>query len=111
MQRYRGIPVSKGLVIGRVALIERDRSLRVPRAPIEHADAPAELERFELARRAAIADLDALHEQATGEMGEQAAKIFLFHIGALNDPSILTPIRTKISEDHTTPEYAVSSTH
>ncbi len=110
MKRLRGIPVSKGLVIGRVALMEHDRSLRVPRSSIDQANAPAELERFELARRAAIADLDALHEQATGEMGEQAAKIFLFHIGALNDPSILKPIRDKISDDLTSAEYATSST-
>jgi len=110
MKKLRGIPVSKGLVIGRVALIEHDLSFRIPRSSVDQANAPAELERFELARRAAIADLDALHEQATGEMGEQAAKIFLFHIGALNDPSILKPIREKISTDHSSAEYATSST-
>lgn len=110
MRRITGIPVSQGLVIGRVAHIKENRSLKIPRTPIDPLNAQAELERFELSRAQAIRDLDALHEQATGEMGEQAAKIFLFHIGALNDPSILTPIRTKISEDHTTPEYAVSST-
>ncbi len=110
MNRITGIPVSKGLVIGRVYLMEQDRSLRVGRQPIAPEDAPAQLERFELARRAAIADLDALHEESTGEMGEEAAKIFLFHIGALNDPSILTPIRSMIENDHLTPEYATSFT-
>ncbi len=110
MIRTAGIPVSKGLVIGRVYLLEQDRSLRVGRQSIAPEDAPAQLERFELARRAAIADLDALHEESTGEMGEEAAKIFLFHIGALNDPTILTPIRTLIETEHVTPEYATSST-
>lgn len=110
MNRITGIPVSKGLVIGRVYLMEQDRSLRVGRQQIAAEDAPAQLERFELARRAAIADLDALHEESTGEMGEEAAKIFLFHIGALNDPSILTPIRKMIENEHLTPEYATSFT-
>ncbi|MFK7758901.1 MAG: phosphoenolpyruvate--protein phosphotransferase [Phycisphaerales bacterium] len=109
MKRLTGIPVSKGLVIGRVYLLEQDRSLRVGIKSIDPKDAPAQLERFDLARRAAIADLDALHEESTGEMGEEAAKIFLFHIGALNDPSILTPIRTMIEQDHVTPEYATST--
>ncbi len=110
MIRTAGIPVSKGLVIGRVYLLEQDRSLRVGRQTIAPEDAPAQLERFELARRAAIADLDALHEESTGEMGEEAAKIFLFHIGALNDPTILNPIRTLIETEHVTPEFATSST-
>ncbi|MBO6512404.1 MAG: phosphoenolpyruvate--protein phosphotransferase [Phycisphaerales bacterium] len=110
MNRITGIPVSKGLVIGRVYLMEQDRSLRVGRQQIAEEDAPAQLERFELARRAAIADLDALHEESTGEMGEEAAKIFLFHIGALNDPSILTPIRSMIETEHVTPEFATSFT-
>ncbi|MDF1870929.1 MAG: phosphoenolpyruvate--protein phosphotransferase [Phycisphaerales bacterium] len=110
MKRITGIPVSKGLVIGRVYLLEEDRSFRVGPQAIDEMDAPAQLERFELARRAAIADLDALHEESTGEMGSEAAKIFLFHIGALNDPTILKPIRSMIEQDHVTPEYATSFT-
>jgi len=110
MIRTAGIPVSKGLVIGKVYLLEEERSLRVGRQQINPDDAPAQLERFELARRAAIADLDALHEESTGEMGEEAAKIFLFHIGALNDPTILKPIRSMIEDGHVTPEYATSHT-
>ncbi len=110
MKRITGIPVSKGLVIGRVYLLEEDRSFRVGPQAIDEMDAPAQLERFELARRAAIADLDALHEESTGEMGSEAAKIFLFHIGALNDPTILKPIRSMIEKDHVTPEYATSFT-
>ncbi|MBV1889174.1 MAG: phosphoenolpyruvate--protein phosphotransferase [Proteobacteria bacterium] len=110
MKRITGIPVSKGLVIGRVYLLEEDRSFRVGPQAINAKDAPAQLERFELARRAAIADLDALHEESTGEMGTEAAKIFLFHIGALNDPTILKPIRSMIEDDHVTPEYATSFT-
>ena len=110
MKRISGIPVSKGLVIGRVYLLEEDRSFRVGLQAINAVDAPAQLERFELARMAAIADLDALHEESTGEMGNEAAKIFLFHIGALNDPTILNPIRSMIQDDRVTPEYATSST-
>jgi len=110
MQRLTGIPVSKGLVIGRVAHVHEARPLSVPRVHIDAQGVRSELDRFEEARLGAIADLDAMHEQATGEMGEQAAKIFLFHIGALGDPSILDPIRKMIETEHTGAEYAVSAT-
>ena len=110
MQRLTGIPVSAGLVIGRVAHVHDARPLSVPRVHIETDDIERELERFDEARRAAISELDQLHEQATGELGEQAAKIFLFHIGALSDPSILGPIQTMIREEHTGAEFAVSKT-
>jgi len=110
MLRLTGIPVSRGLVIGRVAFIHDAQPTSVQRVNIEESDVGRELERFETARQNAIADLDAMHEQAEGEMGEQAAKIFLFHIGALGDPSILDPIRSMIDTERIGAEYAVSTT-
>ncbi|MBL4591730.1 MAG: phosphoenolpyruvate--protein phosphotransferase [Phycisphaerales bacterium] len=109
MQTIKGIPVSNGVVIGRVFLIEDDVSLRVPRRSIQSADAPAEVERFDFARLAAIEELNQLHKTAADEMGREAAKIFLFHIGAFNDPSILNPIRSMISDDLVSAEYASSA--
>jgi phosphotransferase system enzyme I (PtsI) len=109
MQTIKGIPVSQGVAIGRVFLIEDNESLRVPRRAIDAADAPAEIERFEFARKAAIDELNELHTAAASEMGKEAAKIFLFHIGAFNDPSILNPIRAMIESELVTAEYACSA--
>jgi len=109
MQTIKGIPVSRGVVIGRVFLIEDNEALRVQRRSIDPADAPAEIERFDFARRAAIDELNELHATAAHEMGKEAAKIFLFHIGAFNDPSILNPIRAMIKDELVTAEYASSA--
>ncbi len=109
MQTIKGIPVSNGVVIGRVFLIEDDVSLRVPRRSIDQADAPAEVERFDFARLAAIDELNQLHKTAADEMGREAAKIFLFHIGAFNDPAILNPTRAMITDELVTAEYASSA--
>jgi phosphotransferase system enzyme I (PtsI) len=106
MRTIAGIPVSSGVVIGRVVVIDEDRPRRVARRAVDPADVPAELERFELARRAAIEELNTLHQDAAREMGEEAAKIFLFHIGALSDRALLTPIRRAIETDHVCAEFA-----
>jgi len=109
MQKVSGIAVSPGIVIGRVFVIEDTRSLRVAKRLIQPEDIPAELERFEFARKAAISELDELHKSAAAEMGKEAAKIFLFHIGVLNDPSVLTPIREMIQEDGVNAEHAIAT--
>ncbi|MFG0247012.1 MAG: phosphoenolpyruvate--protein phosphotransferase [Phycisphaerales bacterium JB052] len=110
MHKIGGIAVSPGIIIGRVLLIDDTRSLRVAKRDIDQADVAAELERFEFARKAAINELDELHKSAAVEMGKEAAKIFLFHIGVLNDPSVLTPVRQTIEQDHVNAEFAISST-
>ncbi len=110
MRILRGIPVSPGSVIGRVFVIEDTAALRVSRREIDPADIPAELERFEFARKASIAKLDELHKSAADEMGKEAAKIFLFHIGVLNDPAVLGPIRRCIEKDRENAEWAIAST-
>ena len=110
MQTINGIAVSPGIVIGRVFVIEDTSTLRVARRQIDQDDIPAELERFEFARKASIAQLDELHKSAATEMGKEAAKIFLFHIGVLNDPSVLTPIREVIEKEHLNAEFAIAHT-
>ena len=91
MQSFRGIPVSPGYVIGKVFVIEDESGPHVKKRIIDQADVPAELERYDFARMASINELDELHKTAADEMGKEAAKIFLFHIGVLNDPSVLRP--------------------
>lgn len=110
MQRISGIAVSPGIIIGRVFVIEDNRSIRVAKKSIDEADIPSEIERFEFARKAAITELDELHKTAANDMGKEAAKIFLFHIGVLNDPSVLTPVRDTIAKERVSAEYAISTT-
>ena len=110
MLTLRGIPVSPGFVIGKVFVIEDEERLRVKKRDIDPANIPAELERYDFARMASISELNDLHQTAADEMGKEAAKIFLFHIGVLNDPSILTPIKKMIEDEMVNAEYAISST-
>ncbi len=110
MQTFRGIPVSPGYVIGKAFVIEDESGPRVKKRIIDEANIPAELERYEFARMASINELDELHKTAADEMGKEAAKIFLFHIGVLNDPSVLSPIKTMIESEKVNAEFAISQT-
>jgi phosphotransferase system enzyme I (PtsI) len=106
MQSFKGIAVSPGIVIGRVFLAETEARRRVRRRTIGAGEVEGELGRFEAARGAAIAELNELHASARAEMGDEAAKIFLFHMGALSDRAILEPIRRAIREDRLNAEQA-----
>ena len=108
MKILKGIPVSPRIVIGRVHVLNDARGRRIPLRRILEDHVDPEVERFEAAREASIGDLGKVHAVAVEEMGEETARIFLFHIGALSDPSLVDPIRELIREKHYAAESAVS---
>ena len=71
--------------------------------------AEEEVERFHRARQRSEQELKGIYERAIAEMGEAAAKIFLFHVAALSDPSVTEPIESKIRDELVTADYAVWS--
>ncbi|MEM7629204.1 MAG: phosphoenolpyruvate--protein phosphotransferase [Planctomycetota bacterium] len=110
MRTLKGIPVTRGLVIGRAAIIEAPELSRVAKRRISPSDVEHELERLEAALEKSVEELNELHAEAQVELGTEAAKIFLFHIGALRDRSLLDPMRKAIAEEHVAAEYATAKT-
>lgn len=110
MKIIKGIKVSSGFAIGRAFVIDDEQLPRIPRRSIKPERVEAELARFEAARLDAIQELDRVHQEALREMGPESAKIFLFHRGMLEDPALLGPIRSMISSEHVTPEFAAAHT-
>jgi phosphotransferase system enzyme I (PtsI) len=108
MKILKGIPVSPGIVIGRVHVLDDAKGRRVAKRKILGDEADPEVDRFETAREASIADLGRVHALAVDEMGEETARIFLFHIGALSDKALVEPIRKLIREERVGAEYAVA---
>ena len=108
MKVIQGIPVSSGVVIGTVYVLS-DARRHVRRRTVPEGQVGEQLERFERARQDAIADINEMHRAAEAEMGAEAAKIFLFHVGALSDPNLAGKIRSKIESERVTAEYAVHS--
>ena len=107
MKQITGIPVSSGIVIGRVFRVGRAEQ-RVPHQRIETAQIPAELQRVEEAFAAAITDLESLRDRTRIQLGEEPAKIFEFHMGLLKDPSLRRPIEERIRNELVVAEWAVA---
>ncbi len=107
MEVFKGIPVSPGVVIGRVFALD-DARRRIPRRIVPQARLEREHERLNEALTASIDELKALRERAEATLGKEAAKIFAFHSGLLQDESLTRPIHARIDSERVTAEYAVS---
>jgi len=107
METFQGLAVSSGIVIGR-ALVVDDDLRRMARRLIRPAKVKDELARFEKAIEASIKELMVVYGQAQKEMGAETAKIFMFHVSMLKDPTLLKPIRASIEKDFVCAEYAAS---
>ena len=107
MQQITGIPVSSGIVIGRVFQVGRAEQ-RVPHQHIEPGGVDEELKRFAEAFDAAVKDLESLRDRSRVQLGEEPAKIFEFHMGLLMDPSLRSPIERRIKQDLVVAEWAIA---
>ncbi|MFM1804792.1 MAG: phosphoenolpyruvate--protein phosphotransferase [Planctomycetota bacterium] len=107
MQTVKGIPVSSGIVIGRVFVLG-EAETHVPQRSIEANKVDAELARLDDALREAIADLTVLRDRTEQQLGAEAAKIFGFHLGLAQDPALLGPMRERIRNDLVNAELAVA---
>jgi phosphotransferase system enzyme I (PtsI) len=109
MQTIKGIPVSPGVVIGRIFTLDDERH-RIPRRQVPRASIPAELARLDAAIAQSRAELARVQKTAEEQMGAEAAKIFLFHMGMLGDKSLITPMRAMVEQEQLTAEFAVWKT-
>ncbi len=107
MQVFKGLPVSPGIVVGKVLVIDDDLR-RVTRRQVRSGMVKSELARLDAALKASIDELDAVYAKAKEEMGANTANIFLFHKGMLADKSLVNPIRAAIEKEQLAADYAVS---
>ena len=105
MKEYRGIPVSSGIAIGKVFLLD-DVKIRVPRRSITAAQVETEQARLTKAIEAAQQDLERSRLDAEQSLGAEAAKIFAFHQGMLADRSLTQPMSKRIQTELVTAEFA-----
>ncbi len=106
MEVLKGIPVSPGIAVGHVFILDDVRT-RIPRRAIPAGTTAKEQDRFTAAVAGAREELVQLSRQAESQLGEDAAKIFGFHLGMLSDRSLTEPIRKRIEADRVTAEFAV----
>lgn len=106
MEIFKGIPVSAGVAIGRVLVLD-DARVRIPRRTVDSNEVKGELAKLESALETSRAELLDLESRAHQRLGDDAAQIFAFHRGMLGDPSLTGPIRERIERERVTAEFSV----
>jgi phosphotransferase system enzyme I (PtsI) len=106
MKRLQGIPVSPGVVIGRALVLEKSLH-RVPFLILAASEIPVELAKLNRAICGAIEQVTQDRNQVAVTLGEEAAKIFEFHLGLLSDSTLIDPIRDRIESEGVNAAFAV----
>ena len=103
----KGKSVFGGIEIGKLVFYKRNNR-QVKRQHI--VDTEAEVKRFREAQKAAVKELQELHEKAISDVGEENALIFEVHRMMLEDLDYLESIVHIISTQQVNAEYAVATT-
>jgi len=108
MKEYRGLAASAGIAVGPALLYLPDETHSAPSAtPSGPLDPERETCRLEEALAEADRQLANVYERARGEVGEEAAAVFLAHQEFLADPDLLDEVKRRIAIEHVAAEQAV----
>ena len=109
MEIKRGIPVSPGIAIGEVFLLEAE-GVRIREHFITEGEAEAEVGRLEKAMDQALEELEKLARKVSGRAGPKIAEIFSAHAGMLKDEYFRPEFFDRIRKKKYTAEFSVSRT-
>ena len=107
MQVYSGKSVFRGIAIGKISVYRKNEQ-QVKRVRTE--DAKGELARYEVAKAAAVEQLQELYQKALKEVGEANAAIFEIHQMMLDDGDYNESVENIIETQKVNAEYAVAVT-
>ena len=103
-----GLPVSRGVAIGRAVLVASSR-VDVAHYFIEPHRIEAEVMRLRTARDLVVAELTALKEEVPEDAHDELVAILDVHLMLLQDDTLAEATRTWIVERHYNAEWALSS--
>lgn len=107
MIELTGVPVSPGIVIGKVFLFLEDDDVSIPNYYIRETDVGSEWDRFRLAIGKARGEITDLRDRARKEMGESHSAIFDSHLLMLEDPELMEGLETSLKHSLRNIEWIV----
>lgn len=107
MPNVSGIAASAGIAIARAFILEHP-DYSVEKRSITDVD--AEIAKLEAALEKSEAELQAIKARTMQELGEKKAEIFESHLLILNDPELIDPVKSKISDEKVNAEFALEET-
>ncbi len=109
MEINRGIPVSPGIAIGEVFLLEAE-GVRIPEHFISEGEVESEISRMKTAMDESLKELEGLAEEVSQKATRRIAEIFSAHAGMLKDEHFRQEFFEGIRDNKYTAEFAVSRT-
>jgi len=109
MQILEGIPVSPGVAIGEVVVIDNE-GFRIPTRFVTRDAVDDELLRMQHAFDSVAADISRNQTRISNQLGQQYGAIFAAHLQMLQDPTLVNEVTSMITAKHHSAEYAVSKT-
>ncbi len=108
MIQKKGIGVSPGVAVAQVVVIDNeDFDIPERHVPVDHAQ--NELDRLQQAIGASQQEILDLQKRTVERIGKEAASIFDFHLGLLDDKVLYQKFHDTIHSGHVTAEYAVAT--
>ncbi len=107
MEIKKGIGVSPGVVISTAVVLDAV-DLAIPKRSVDPSAVEGEVERFREGVVKSQAELRELRTAVAEKYGKEIGNIFDFHIGILNDASVVKSILDEIRTKLVTAEFAVS---
>jgi phosphotransferase system enzyme I (PtsI) len=108
MKRKEGIGVSPGIAIAQAVVIDNEEfDIPERHVPVDHAQ--SELDRLNQAIEISQQEIRDLQARTVERIGKEAASIFDFHLGLLNDTVLHQKFKETILSGHVTAEYAVAT--
>jgi phosphotransferase system enzyme I (PtsI) len=108
MEILRGISVAPGVAIAEAVILEAEE-FRIPYRTVHPDQVSVELECLNQALKESVAGLEQQRDWMRTHLGHEAANVFDWHIGVLNDESLRVNIETLIREKHAAAGYAAST--
>ena len=107
MKKLNGVAASRGICIGPAFQFVR---IELKTEKKEILDTKTELIRLDDALSCAKNQIEMIYQKALAEAGEADAEIFQAHKMILDDPELISAIKTRIESEKVNSEFAVSET-
>ncbi len=108
MEILQGISVSPGVAIGEAVILDAE-DYRIPYRSVSPEATPAELECLRQAFDASIEELGEQTQLLRSNLGHDAANVFDWHVGVLEDNQLKKNIEDLITKKHASAAYAAST--
>ncbi len=108
MEILTGTAVSPGVAVAEAVVLEAE-DYRIPHRTVPQEEVAGQLALFESAVTSATAELQRQYDDLASHSGKDAADVFRWHIGVINDRRLKSEIESLVQEKRHSAAYATST--